>query len=70
MRKKQQEQKQYKKDPLIAAKNIQATIVTTDKPPDTCPIQAFNDSIKYLAIPPLAIIVPAKTNPGIAINVI
>src|SRR5699024_9231527 len=53
-------------DPAIAAKNIQATIVTSDRPPVIQPTSAVARSKSRFEIPPRPINIPARIKNGIA----
>ena len=55
-------------DPDIAAKNIDATILTIASPPVACPISALPNCTSRFEIPPASINVPAKMKNGIAIS--
>ena len=53
-------------EPDIAAKNMQARIVTHAKPPVTCPINADAKSTRRCERPPYSIKYPASTKNGTA----
>ena len=56
-------------EPEIAAKNVQATMVTVASPPGADPTMPLEKSISRSVSPPFSINTPAKMNIGTAIMV-
>ena len=57
-------------EPVIAAKNIHAIILTKARPLGKCPIKASAKLTILFEIPPCTIKPPAKINKGIAIKAV
>jgi hypothetical protein len=55
-------------EPDMAAKNMQATIDTSPRPPDIHPIRVLAKLISLLDIPPLSIRLPASIKNGTAMK--
>ncbi len=55
-------------EPEISAKNIEAAVVTIDRPPRTKPMMADAKAMSRCEMPEAFMIAPARMNSGIAIR--